>query len=687
MSDSKFVLSRRKFLLGLAGGFGLSSWSMPEAQAFQPFEPFSFAYISDVHLTNELPDSFILTHESQLFLQQLVKEVNDERVDFVMFGGDQVETPGKGEVNWNLFCEIANGLAAPWTFILGDRDVSGDYGVDKIRTYGADWKDSGIKTNTSYWSRNPEFAPNVHLVGLDTSLPNTTVGGMSGRQLEWLKQDLTDNKRMFTIVFAHHPLLPPPPYDGGPPWDDYVIPDGGSVREVLAPNPQVKLVLSGHVHVTKVQPERDIWHVANPSLTVFPCGYRIFRVSPQRIEMETRQIQFPALVKKARKALLDSTMASRYSRSNPESFVSIVEGGRDDRDAIIPLIPGRQLEPYNPKKAAKQRGKDSPEASQKQDPKGKSEQQGKGDSKGEKNKPKGSNEPEEEEKGGLFRRKKRRNEQQQPKSNDVQPPKKNAEPVGKQPADQDADESPDGSNVPDEGRMPADESGKSNGGNSTDKDKSGKSSGGNLTDKDKSGKQSGSSGSGKSDRDLNKDNGEPSEPESDTSSDDQPKGNSANQSGGGKSQPKSNDSGSGKSQPKSNESGSSKTQPKSDDSGGSKAQPKSNDSGGGKPQPKKSNDSDSDGNGNNPDDSSANTGKSSVDKSPAVPEPKAPSVKPKAKKAAPPEDETSKVEPAKPEDIDKLLNSPSNEKSNPPAEAPPEPPASSDETPRRKRKK
>jgi 3',5'-cyclic-AMP phosphodiesterase len=361
MTDlEKRKLNRRKFLLGLAG-FSMLNLKLPEAQAYKSFQPFSFAFVSDVHLSNDLPDSYELVHESQLFLQQLVKELNTERVDFVMFGGDQVQTIGKNEANWNLFLDCLQLLNAGWSFVLGDRDISGPIPVDKFKTYGRDWQLVGVKGENAYWSQNPKVVPDIHVIGLDTSLPNTTIGGMSHRQLEWLKQDLEANKQNFTIIFCHHPLLPPPPYDGGPPWDEYVIPDGGAVREILGQYPQVKMVISGHVHVSKVQLENNIWHVSSPSLAVYPCAYRIFHVTPEAVTMETRSIEFPALVKKARKELINSSIAERFNAKNPGSFVAVVDGDGIDRNAVIPLRAGQQLKAYNPKRSRRSGEEKAPE--------------------------------------------------------------------------------------------------------------------------------------------------------------------------------------------------------------------------------------------------------------------------------------------------------------------------------------
>ncbi len=352
-SDSE--ISRRSFLLGLAGITCLTL-PLPADSTVGLFEPFSFAVISDVHLCNDRADTFMLLRESQLFLQEVVGRLNEEKLDFVIFTGDQVEVLGRNQANWQLFQDIAQSINAPWSFVLGERDLADDLPVDKIRTYGPDWKSRGIETDKSYWSQSP--LPGVHIIGLDTSRPNSPTGDMGTRQLEWLKGDLTANKRKFTIVFSHHPLLPPPPYDGGPPWDDYILPPGPVVREVLGSSPYVKLAISGHVYASKVQREKDIWYVSCPGLVVYPCAYRIFKVTPDAITMETRQIAFPALVKKAKKLLIGSSPAYKYSSSDPESFVPVLEGARVDNDALLPLPSGKEaqaLPKSKPPKAAKKK--------------------------------------------------------------------------------------------------------------------------------------------------------------------------------------------------------------------------------------------------------------------------------------------------------------------------------------------
>ena len=343
-------LTRRSFLFGLASVLTLSMTRQARASVGL-FEPFSFAYVTDVHLATGMSDTFKMLQESQLFLQDAVKQLNAEKLDFVIFGGDQVERPGQDDANWQLFLDVAQTLTAPWTFVLGEQDVSGPPAVNKMKTYGPDWKGKGIETETPYWSQSP--LPGVHIVGLDTSRSNSTQGDLSPEQLQWLKDDLNKNTRRFTIVFSHHPLLPPAPFDGGPPWDDYIVSQGATAREILGSSKYVRLALSGHVHMTKIQKEGDIWYVSGPSLGVYPCAYRIFRVTPDDITVETYQISFPALVKKARQIFAKCPLAFKYNERKPEAFAELADGSLIDQDAVMPLTAGSTIQPLKQKRRKK----------------------------------------------------------------------------------------------------------------------------------------------------------------------------------------------------------------------------------------------------------------------------------------------------------------------------------------------
>lgn len=337
------LLSRRHFLAGLGaltfgqatGMFGLLT---PAHAAGFDFAPFAFAVVSDTHLSHGLPDSLKLLQESQLFLQDVVKSINEQKVDFVIFCGDQVEGPGRDETFWQLFIDIMAPLNCPWYFVLGECDVSGPPAVERMVTYGPDFKGKGLTSGNSYWSTDP--VPGVHLIGLDTAKANSETGELSSAQMNWLKQDLNSNKGKLTIVVSHHPLLAPPPYDGGPPFEEYTVVQGASAREILGACLDVRLAISGHVPINKIQRERNIWYVSCPPVDIYPCEYKLFHVDPQGITVETLGVRYEALVKKAKKVMVNSRLAFQYSNHKPDTFLKLAEGNELDRAAFLSLAPG-----------------------------------------------------------------------------------------------------------------------------------------------------------------------------------------------------------------------------------------------------------------------------------------------------------------------------------------------------------
>lgn len=358
-------ISRRTFLYSAALSALFFSPLGASAQ-LSAVPEFSFAFVPDVHLATGLPDSLRLLQESQLFLQDAVKSINEEGVDFVIFGGDQVESPGKDDSYWQLFIDVVANLQAPWYFILGESDVSGTAVVDKMRTFGPDLKGRGAGAGKTYWSLDP--VQGVHLIGLDTANANSETGRLSRDQLNWLKQDLQSNRGKFTVVASHHPLLAPAPYDSGPPWDEFIVEQGAEAREILGASRDVRLCLSGHIPVNKIQKERDIWYASCPSLAVYPCQFKIFRVSPRGIAMETLPIRYDALVKKAKKILSGSRVAFQYSTAKPLTFLKVAEGSDLDRFALLPLTPGAVAQPQkgHRKKPGKATKKDTPQAAKKE---------------------------------------------------------------------------------------------------------------------------------------------------------------------------------------------------------------------------------------------------------------------------------------------------------------------------------
>ena len=350
---SSYDVSRRTFIAALAGLPALAlPWTSAQATDFKPF---SFVHVCDTHLTSGMPDeSFKMLQESQLFLQNTIQGINALKPDFVVFGGDQIETIGaKNDENWQLFIDLAQMLNAPWSFVLGEQDISGRHSVDKMKVFGLDFKGRGITSSEPYWSMDP--LDRVHLIGLDTSQSNTPSGDISSQQLDWLKKDLAANKDKFIIVAAHHPLLAPAPYDGGPPFDEYIVPNGSDAREIIGTSPDVRLVLSGHLYLNKVQLERDTYHISCAGLNIYPCQYKYFQITKDAIIMESYEVPYAALVKRGYKALADSAFATKINRRDPKKIIELCEGSREDQNALLSLKANKSVQELSKKQQKEDR--------------------------------------------------------------------------------------------------------------------------------------------------------------------------------------------------------------------------------------------------------------------------------------------------------------------------------------------
>jgi hypothetical protein len=69
--------------------------------------------------------------------------------------------------------------------------------------------------------------------------------------------------------------------------------------------------------------------------------------------MESRQVNYAALVKKARKLLVASNLAYKYDSAKPETFVAVVEGTREDQNSVLNFERGSKPKPISAKKKRK----------------------------------------------------------------------------------------------------------------------------------------------------------------------------------------------------------------------------------------------------------------------------------------------------------------------------------------------
>ncbi len=247
-------ISRRAFLKGV-GVLGASSavslnlvemsWGEGNSQNF------TFAYISDAHLTQIKGSEFVRNFDQGL--KRAVMEANfmSPRPDFVVFGGDLAQLGKPAEIDHGL--EIMSKLRYPVRWVIGEHDYYLDLGKHWEKNvsplyYSFDHRGVHFVVLNSIltyddWIYNRWASPEERMsqmARLDN--PNGSPFMVRDEQIAWMKKDLSKvDHNTPVVVMSHSPL-----YKIFKPWNFWTE-DAEKVQAVLKPFKQVT-VLHGHVH-------------------------------------------------------------------------------------------------------------------------------------------------------------------------------------------------------------------------------------------------------------------------------------------------------------------------------------------------------------------------------------------------------------------------------------------------------
>ena len=270
-------ISRRTFLkttgVALAGNF-ISPALIEIAWGKNKDEEFTFAVISDAHITHIRGKKF--TRNFIEGLKKAVAEVNFmyPEPDFVVFGGDLAQLGKKEEIDRGL--EILSEVKYPIKFVVGEHDFyldMGEYWVKKVSPlyYSFDHKGvhfvvlNSILTYKTWIDKFKDpMERMLNMARLDNPAGSPFIVGKE--QIEWLKKDLRKvDKKTPVIVLSHSPL-----YKIFKPWNFWTD-DAEEVQKVLRKFKKVA-VLHGHVHQILYNQIKNISFYAFMS-TAWPWPY------------------------------------------------------------------------------------------------------------------------------------------------------------------------------------------------------------------------------------------------------------------------------------------------------------------------------------------------------------------------------------------------------------------------------
>lgn len=194
--------------------------------------PFLVVQLSDPHIGAHWNDE-----DPVAALREVVDAVLalPNRPDTVLISGDLSEHGSPDE--YAAVNDAVAAIGAPVHVIAGNHD-------DRAALRAA-FALPGEAAGPIQWAA--DLGP-LRLLGLDTTIPGRDGGALGAELLRWLDAELSRAPDQPTLLAMHHP----PITTGVAPWDAIGLPpvDRAALGRVLDAHPQVRRVVSGHVHQT-----------------------------------------------------------------------------------------------------------------------------------------------------------------------------------------------------------------------------------------------------------------------------------------------------------------------------------------------------------------------------------------------------------------------------------------------------
>jgi Icc protein len=323
-------MNRRTFLKNIA----VTGVSLAAGELFIPFaeakdvSAFNFAHVTDLHLDVRGESNWQHREKSvPLFIDALRQLTRLPKLDFVVFGGDQIHYGPNDKDSLSVFRQWTDHLSMPYYILLGNTEVSPISGVSKLKRedYLNIWYNKGLRPGHSSWAFDPVRSARV--IGFDVTVDGKPYGQASRKGLKWLENELTVNqKKKLIIIFTHQLLMPTTERDKSEDWSFWIVKNHEEVRALLNRFPNVKLVVSGHHHTTRVITEGRITYVADPAIVTYPCALRFFSVTRQGIHLKNIGLGDQAIVKRAKELLETDAYAKMYDPAVPQKVVEYSAG-------------------------------------------------------------------------------------------------------------------------------------------------------------------------------------------------------------------------------------------------------------------------------------------------------------------------------------------------------------------------
>lgn len=300
-----------------------------------------FAQISDIHISVLGDHHDMLSGRSAGFLTDILAHLNQvDDLDFVLVTGDLFDLAVQAE--FDHFQEVIRTLKKPYHIIPGNHDRRALDRTEGLTRHQfaqhfnpqIQARPTAPEAQSGYWSITVQ--PDIQLIGLDSIVDEDWNGLIKPLQIEWLKSELAAHADKLIILAIHHPLHPLAPVDELPQWRKFVCDNGPEMLALLDAYPQVKVVLTGHHHLTKVDFLNGRLHLACPAVSIYPCAYRTLRLNrlpddSWHVVWQTHPVAPPTTIAEARARMVKAWLNAGFEPDFVEHHAHLALGTPADR--------------------------------------------------------------------------------------------------------------------------------------------------------------------------------------------------------------------------------------------------------------------------------------------------------------------------------------------------------------------
>ncbi len=194
------------------------------------------AQISDTHIAEAGHRTFGVAPMAEN-LAACVADINTQPlpVDVVLVSGDITNNGTEGQAR--CAAAILDGLDCPYFVIPGNHD-------DRATLRNVFGKAACPAPDGDFLSFTISGFP-LHLVALDSTIPDAPGGEICANRARWLEQALAEGGNKPALLFLHHPPLK----CGVPESDQDGFIGAERLREVVSGRDNIERILCGHIHL------------------------------------------------------------------------------------------------------------------------------------------------------------------------------------------------------------------------------------------------------------------------------------------------------------------------------------------------------------------------------------------------------------------------------------------------------